>query len=986
VPQTFGVKKMNASTFLSRAIPAALLTILSAGAVSQPLPRTSLNKAGPGHSFIFGTAPAKHPAATDGGCAADGLCLAVTLALADSSNPNLCGTVTDLAVDIGDQINICYTVTNNSSTALNYQSLSDDHVGQLLSNQSAAIAPGASYQYNRTIYASTNPSSDTGTFTSTWTATDVLPGYTADSTAAYNFIDISTIGTELDLDLGSASPVTMPFAFSFYGASSSILCVGNNGEFRFTTDCPYSPNIHYELPASTLNGPAVLPYWGLMLANGPLFYATLGTAPNRQFVVEYKNKFSYGDGGDPTGQTGATFEVILNEADSSIDFEYQTASFGGAASNYDNGAFATVGLQFSPSLANQYSYNTASLNDGLAIRWTPVPLVTYTSTAAATLDVGSPTIITTPNATTGFSPTVSAGGVASAPLLIDNIGNRDLDWSLTPPAADAHFPKTQRATVPFHSLGNDTAISHGSLRKPTKTSTHVPAGANAVPVYASAVKAGGGADFVTFDALNPGTFTTILPDDHALFGETFVNDDFNTLYGVSYLDGNLYAVSTLDGSSTLIGNTGLVSCCFIFPGGMRWDPTTDTTYLVIDDLSSGHLSLLFTIDLTTAATTFVGLVDGFIRDITFDSSGLMYGIDSDADTLVAIDKTSGTSQTIGSIGFDAIYGQGLDFDLQTGVLYLSSTGGDEFTHMYSVDPLTGATTLIGETGGEVDSMAIAVPRVLCSTPTNTPWLSYDVSNGTVTPDPDLTHPATVNVSFDATDLAPGSYTANVCVYSNDSLHSRVAIPVSLTVNPVGPVDEIFADGFDGGGSGGTTAIAQTTDTTPVAQNSAACGDSSAGTTADNQYWRRYYFNEYSLPTPASVASVDVSIEQTNGAPNVTVTLYTIAHSVAVDTIDLTQLTQIGQATAAAPANAALTTLNVPVTGTVTDTTGSDLVVEVSTDDGSGDGTAFYIGSTPSAETHPSFLSSTACGLSDPTPTAGIGFANMHIIQAVNVDN
>jgi len=979
---------MKPSTFLSRAIPAALLTVLSAGAASQPFPRTSLNKAGPGHSFIFGTAPAKRPATTDGGCAADGLCLAVTLALADSSNPNLCGTTTDLAVDIGDQVNICYTVTNNSSTTLNYQSLGDDHVGQLLTNSNVSLAPGASYQYNRTITASTNPSSDTGTFTSTWTATDILPGYTADDTAAYSFVDISASGTGLSLSDDGAQSVTIPFAFSFYGTGSSNLCIGNNGELRLgASDCSSSPYNNATLPSTNLNGPAILPYWDDMLPNGTIYYATVGTAPNRQFIVEYQNKFVYGDSGDPTGQTGATWEAILNEADGAVAFQYQTTSFGGAGANYDNGVSATVGLQANSSFANQYSYNTASLHDGLAITWTPSSPITYTSTAAATLDVGSPTMITTPDASTGFSPTVSAGSVASAPLLIDNIGNRDLDWSLTPPAARAHFPKTARTTTPFHGPWDGVAVSPVSVRKASKSKPLAPLGTAAVPTYATEVTASG-SNYVMFDAASPSQSNIILPNSVTLFGITFVDNDFSKQYGVDYFQGDLYSISTLDGSATLIGSTGLGSCCYVTASGMRWDPTTGTTFLVITDFHPDVRSAtLYSIDLTTAATTLIGPVSGAIRDIAIDRNGLMYGIDSDADTLVAIDKTNGASQTIGSLGFDAVFGEGLDFDAQTGVLYLASA--DESTKsMYTVDPQTGAATYLSDMSSEVDSMAIAISGTVCSTPADTPWLSYDISSGTVTPDPDLTHPATVNVSFDATGLAPGSYTANLCVYGNDLSHSRIAIPVSLTVNPAGPVDEIFHDGFDGsgGGTGGTTAIAQTTDTTPVSQNSAACGDSSAGTTADNQYWRRYYFSEYSLPTPASVASVDVSIEQTTGAPNVTVTLYTIPHSVAVDTIDLAQLTQIGQATVASPANAALTSLNVPVTGTVTDTTGSDLVVEVSTDDGSGDGTAFYIGSTPSAETHPSFLSSSACSLTDPTPTADINFPNMHIIQAVNVDN
>jgi len=974
---------MKASAFLAHAVAATALTLLSAGASTQPLPHTSLNKAGSSHAFTFGTAPSRpaHPAGT---CAPDGLCLAVTLALADSGNPSLCGTETDLPVNLGDQVNICYTVTNNSATTLNYQTLSDDHVGSLLTNDNVAIAPGGSYQYNRTITASSNPNSDTGTFTSTWTGTDVLPGYTANDTATFNFIDASA-GTALNLSDDGASPITMPFAFTFYGTSSSDLCVGNNGGLYFNvSSCSSFPYNNAALPTSSLANPGILPYWDDMLPNGTIYYATVGTAPNRQFVVEYQNKFSYGDSGDPTGQTGATFEVILNEADGSIDFEYQTASFGGVAANYDDGVSATVGLQSNGTFANQYSYNTASLHDAFAIHWAPIPVVTYTATAAATLDVGSPTMVTTPNASTGFAPSVPSGSSATSPLLIDNIGNRDLTWSLAPPAANAHFPKTPRVTTPVGLPGAPLSFL-GHTSAPRKVARGpVPFGTGGVPVYATSVNVNG-ADYVTFDALDPGTFTTILPDSVTLFGITFVDNDFSKEYGVDYFQGDLYTISTLDGSTTLIGNTGLVSCCMVTASGMRWDATTGTTYLVISDYNA-RTSTLYTIDLATAATTLVGPIDALIRDIAIDRNGLMYGVDSDADTLIAIDKTSGAAQTIGSLNIDAVFGQGLDFDAETGVLYLASMAMDEST-MYTVDPSTGATTPIGLMGGELDGMAIAKSGAVCSTPADTPWLGYDVSSGTVPPDPSLANPDVVNVSFDATNLAPGSYTANLCVYSNDLSHSHVAIPVTLTVSPAGPIDTIFADGFDTSGSGGgTTPIAQTTDTTPVQGNSVACGDNSTGTTADNQYWRRYTFSEYSVPSPASIASVDVSVEQTTGAPNVTITLYTIPHSVTADTIDISQLTEIGTATVASPADAALTTFNVPVTGSVADTTASDLVVEVSTDDGSGDGTAFYIGSTTSAETHPSFLSSTACGISDPTPTAGIGYPNMHIIEAVNVNN
>ncbi len=247
-------------------------------------------------------------------------------------------------------------------------------------------------------------------------------------------------------------------------------------------------------------------------------------------------------------------------------------------------------------------------------------------------------------------------------------------------------------------------------------------------------------------------------------------------------------------------------------------------------------------------------------------------------------------------------------------------------------------------------------------------------------------PVNDGASYSVTVRTQPGAPAQTCTVANGSGIVSGANVTDVAVSCTTDVtDRIFADGFDAGANpGGAATLSQTTETTPTAQNSAACGHSADGTTADNQYWRRYYFDEYAVTTAASVTSVDVSVEQTVGAPNVTVTLYTTPHSLTADTIDLGQLTQIGRASVAAPADAALTSVNVPITGTVADTVGSDLVVEVSTDDGSVDGTVFYVGSTPAAETHPSFISSTACGISDPTPTASIGYPDMHIIQSVNI--
>ena len=60
-----------------------------------------------------------------------------------------CGSATSLDALVGDEVNFCYRVTNNTATALEFQSLDDSIEGSLLSEHALPIAPGATVQYNR---------------------------------------------------------------------------------------------------------------------------------------------------------------------------------------------------------------------------------------------------------------------------------------------------------------------------------------------------------------------------------------------------------------------------------------------------------------------------------------------------------------------------------------------------------------------------------------------------------------------------------------------------------------------------------------------------------------------------------------------------------------------------------------------------------------------------------------------------------------------
>ena len=98
------------------------------------------------------------------------------------------------------------------------------------------------------------------------------------------------------------------------------------------------------------------------------------------------------------------------------------------------------------------------------------------------------------------------------------------------------------------------------------------------------------------------------------------------------------------------------------------------------------------------------------------------------------------------------------------------------------------------------------------TGTPVPWLTATPSGGSVAGG------ANTDVTVKATpadgSLTPGSYSAELCISTNDPAHAVITIPVSLTVtagNPCSAADTLFCDGFDGSGSGNDDIVTGTID-------------------------------------------------------------------------------------------------------------------------------------------------------------------------------
>jgi hypothetical protein len=177
-------------------------------------------------------------------------------------------------------------------------------------------------------------------------------------------------------------------------------------------------------------------------------------------------------------------------------------------------------------------------------------------------------------------------------------------------------------------------------------------------------------------------------------------------------------------------------------------------------------------------------------------------------------------------------------------------------------------------------------------------------------------------------------------------------------------------------------ITESTSQTILDGNSVACNNG-IGTT-ENHYWRAFDMNTFTGGQEYDVTSVSFGIElATSGTGTgqpLTVNLY--ANNGTPFPGGDWQSNLIATSGELNIPDQADTIFEVPITATVPPGT-LELVMEVTTPDGTAVGNLFFIGSNTDPETGPSYLSAADCGVPDPTPTGDIGFPDMHIVMNVN---
>ena len=159
----------------------------------------------------------------------------------------------------------------------------------------------------------------------------------------------------------SSLAVSLPFSFSLYGTSYATVNVSTNGYISFSG--PSSAFSNTAIPNTAVPNAALYPFWDdLIVASGAeVRKRTLGSAPNRRFVIEYDNVQPY-----PLESTERwDHEVVLYENGRAL-FQYR-----GIDGDRERGNSATVGIENAAGTdALEFSFNEASLSDGVALQFT----------------------------------------------------------------------------------------------------------------------------------------------------------------------------------------------------------------------------------------------------------------------------------------------------------------------------------------------------------------------------------------------------------------------------------------------------------------------------------------------------------------------------------------------------------------------------------------------------------------------------------------
>jgi hypothetical protein len=288
--------------------------------------------------------------------------------------------------------------------------------------------------------------------------------------------------------------------------------------------------------------------------------------------------------------------------------------------------------------------------------------------------------------------------------------------------------------------------------------------------YSTSVFGDQSGQFVRFDLGDPESLFA-LDDSPTIFAGDFAVGQQDRFYVITNDDNAFHSITT-GGSITTFGLSEPVS------SGETWtelasNPVDGTLYGATSD---GSASYIYTIDPATGEATRIAQVAApVLISIAIDEFGQMYGLEIVDDVLIRIDKATGDVETIGSIGFDANFAQGMDYDLATGRLYMAAynNAGNGRGELRIADTDTGETTLVGLLGSGDELGYLALNSV--------GFVRSNLLGGTIAPQ----NSVDLDLLITAEGLYEGTYTGELAVISDVPGEPAEEVMVTLTVDADG---------------------------------------------------------------------------------------------------------------------------------------------------------------------------------------------------------
>jgi hypothetical protein len=202
-------------------------------------------------------------------------------------------------------------------------------------------------------------------------------------------------------------------------------------------------------------------------------------------------------------------------------------------------------------------------------------------------------------------------------------------------------------------------------------------------------------------------FTVIAPNNLPIFALDF-DATATTLWGVQNpVAPALAPYGTFDLTTGVFTPTGTLTGP-LSAAGLTAHPN-GTTWYVLENL--GGACNLWRGNIATSGTfTLVGssTVMGLAIDISCDSQGNLYANSITTDSLYSIDPNTGAATLIGPTGFATNFAQGMDFDWSTDTLYATLYTGGGTGGFCTINLATGAATQLEDTLSLNAEMEIAI--------------------------------------------------------------------------------------------------------------------------------------------------------------------------------------------------------------------------------------------------------------------------------------